>query len=135
MGKKFDYADPDNKPVKGAAVATIEIGLSGDNLCVCRKKGQITIDIEIEVNGSGGKSPWQNFNKIAREAGEFIIDGNKVQFAKMKATDPNSNKAKATYSIEVPECPEKQQKGKGDIKVVDLTRKAAKIGGVVWTGV
>jgi len=140
MGKIFNYADPDNRPVRGAAVATIEISIGGDNLCVCGKDGLLTIEIEVEVSGSGGKSPWTNFNKIAREAGEFIVDANKVQFAAPKATDPNSPKAKATHVIKLPECPdkenpEKDQEGKGEIKVVDLTRKGATVGEVTWTGV
>jgi len=141
MGKTFNYADPDNQPKAGASVATIDIALTGSDLCVCGKKGEISIDIVVDVTGSGGAAPWQNFDKVARQAGEFIIDGNRVQFDARKATDPNSSKAHAGYKITgLPECPdkekpEKDQTGKGEIKVVDLTRKGQTIGGVKWSGV
>lgn len=130
MGKKFNYADPDNDPKPGATVATIDIALMGNNLCMCGKEGQITITIDVDVSGSGGKSPLQNFNKIAADLGEFIIDGNTVKFPIPKPTDPNSSTATASFSFKRPECPDKEKPkpehdevGKGTIKVVDLTRK------------
>lgn len=131
MGKKFDYKDPDSLPVKGASIATIDITLNATNLCDCSKKGAVTIEIEVDVHGNG--SPWQNFNEISKTAGEFIIDGNKVQFQGIAPGGIKSSKDKAIYKIDLNACPGGEQKSKGEIKIVDLTRKGATKAN--WTGV
>ena len=132
---KFNYADPDDKPVKGASVATIDITLSGVDLCSCRAAGKLVIDIEIEWVGSGGGNPLTNFNKVAPGLGEFLVNGVKVKFPVPAAGAPNSSKAKASTTVALPTCPQGAQIGGGEIKVIDLTRKGRKIAGKVMSGV
>ena len=128
---KFDYSDPDNQPVKNASIASIEITLTGATLCDCKKRGEITIEIEVDVHGNG--NPWQNFNKVSRELGEFIIDGVVVQFKGAPKGAKNSQKDTASHTIRLDACPKGPQSGKGEIKVVDLTRKGKRTG-FNWSG-
>jgi hypothetical protein len=132
MGKKFDYSDPDNQPVKNAPVASIDITLTGADLCSCQKKGSITIEIEVDVHGNG--KPWQNFNKNSKELAEFIIDGKVASFKGAPNNAKNSQKDTATQTIDLSTCPKGAQNGTVTIKVVDLTRKGKRTG-FNWTGV
>lgn len=132
---KFNYADPDQTPVKGAAVATIDITLTGANLCSCAAAGGLAIDIEVEWIGSGGGNPLANFNKVAPGLGEFLVNGVKVTFPTPAAGAPNSSKAKASTTVALATCPDGAQIGSGEIKVVDLTRKGRTIAGMVMSGV